>query len=95
MTKQEKDQWIVDQYNRNRLPEDHITSAQEIKSLPQFSYYWLGELVEAYPNNMELGAKVRAKYLSEKGYKPVPEHAPDPEQGYDTWFDKNDRKQRG
>ncbi len=91
MTNKEHDQWLVDQYNRNRLSEDHITTAQELRSLPKFSYYWLEELVEAYPNNMELGAKVRAKYHSDKGYKP--EGKPQPEQ--DTWFDPNDRKQRG
>tara|TARA_R110001583_G_scaffold168677_2_gene321528 strand:- start:379 stop:567 length:189 start_codon:yes stop_codon:yes gene_type:complete len=53
--------------------------------------HWLEHLVKTYPNNMELGAKVRAKYLSDKGYKP--KGKPNPQ--HDTWFSNNDRKQRG
>ena len=87
MNKKEHDQWLVDQYNRNRLVKDHIDRVQDIP----YNATWLGELVEAYPNNMELGAKVRAKYLSDKGFEP--KGKPQPE--HDTWFDKNDRKQRG
>ena len=52
-----KDQWLVDQYNRNRLVEDHIDNVKDIPTT-----------------------------FIPKG-KPTPEN--------DTWFDKNDRKQRG
>ena len=61
MTDREHDQWLVDQYNRNRLQKDHITSAQEIKSLPQFSYYWLGELVEAVSQQHGIGCQSKSK----------------------------------
>ena len=58
MTNKEHDQWLVDQYNRNRLVKDHIENAEDIPT----------------------------EHFEPKG-KPHPEN--------DTWFDKNDRKQRG
>ena len=39
MTDQEKDQWIVDQYNRNRPPEDHITCPEDMPTGLQRTTY--------------------------------------------------------